>query len=99
MGIERLGGSHGLHGTPDPADSLFADVLECDLTAIAVEVYSAIGCCIAVCWQCVVGAAGIVAGTLASIPSEEHASRIDYTCGKGLEIVGLDDEMLRSIDV
>ena len=30
---------------------------------------------------------------------EEHASRIDYTCGKGLEIVGLDDEMLRSIDV
>ena len=49
--------------------------------------------------QGVVGAAGIVACTLAGIGSQEYASSIDYPFAQLFVVARLDDQMLRSIAV
>ena len=49
--------------------------------------------------QGVIGAAGIVAGTLASIGTEEHAAGIDDTLGQLLVVLDLQNEVLGGIEV
>ena len=99
MSVEPLGGCHCLDGMTDVADALLGDVLEGDLAAVAVEVDTIVCHGISVGGQGVVGAAGIVAGTLAGLLAKEHAARIDDLLGERLIVVGLDDEMLGGIGV
>ena len=49
--------------------------------------------------QCVIGAAGIVAGTLASVGAEEDAASIDDLCGQLVVVVCLNDQMLRCVGI
>ena len=99
MCIESLGCSHGLHGVADVANAFVGEMLEGNLATVAVEVNTVVSHCISVGGQGVVGAAGIVAGTLAGILSKEYTSRIDDPLGESLVIVGLDYEMLGSVGV
>ena len=46
-----------------------------------------------------VGAAGIVAGTLTGILAKEHASGIDDLLGESVIVVGLDYEMFGGIGI
>ena len=99
MGIELFAGCHGFHGRTDGANAFGGEVLEGDFAVIAVEVDTTIGCCVAVSRQCVVGTAGIVACTFASVVAEEHAAGIDDLLAQGLIVVGGYDEMLRCIGI
>ena len=81
------------------AYSLFSEVLEGYLAAVAVEIHSAVCRGIAMGWQCVVGAACVVAGTLAGIFPKEHTSCVDYLLRKLGVRAGLQYEMLRGIGV
>ena len=49
--------------------------------------------------QRVVGAAGIVAGTLTGVWSQEHAAGIDHLKGQRLVVLGLQNQMFRGIAV
>ena len=83
----------------DTADTLFREMLECYLSAITVEIYSAISRSISVSWQRVICSAGIVAGTFAGILSEEHTTRIYNLLSHLLIILCLDDKMLWGIGI
>ena len=74
-------------------------MLEGDLTAVAVEVYTAVGSGITMCGQGVIGAAGIVACTLTGILAQEHATCIYYLIGHLGIILYLQNEMLGSIGI
>ena len=67
MGVELLGGGHEFYGVTDAMDTVGGEMLEGDLAAVAVEIHTAIGCCVAVSRQGVIGAAGVVARTLTGI--------------------------------
>ena len=82
MGIEPLGGCHGFDGMTDLADALLGDVLECYLSAIAVEVHSIVCHSVSVGGEGVVGAAGIITCTLTCILAEEHTAGIDNLLGQ-----------------
>ena len=72
--LEHFCFCHQFYGVANAAHTIFCQMLERNLTTIAVQIYAIICGGIAVCRQCVVGAAGIVAGTLTSVCSEEHAT-------------------------
>ena len=74
-------------------------MLEGDLAAVAVEIDAAIGRGIAVGRQRVVGAAGIVAGTLAGILSQEDAAGIDDLSSHLVVVLGLNNEMFGRVGV
>ena len=67
VGIELLGGGHEFYGVTDAVDAVSGEMLESDLTTIAVEIYAAIGGRVTVGRQGVIGAAGVVARTLTGI--------------------------------
>ena len=74
VSIKLFGFCHEFHGAANFPDALFCKVLEGDCTAVAGEIHAAVGCCIAMSGECVVGAACVVAGTLARIFSKEDTS-------------------------
>ena len=67
MGIELFVGGLEFYGVTDAVETVSGKMLEGDLAAVAVEVHTAIGCCVAVSGQGVIGAAGVVARTLTGI--------------------------------
>ena len=89
MGIELLSCSHELYGMTDAVDTVGSKVLEGDLATVTVEVYTTIGSSIAMCRQSVVGTAGIVASTLTSVCSEEHAAGIHHFGSQLFEVTCL----------
>ena len=99
MSIELFGCGHEFHSVADALDTVGSEVLESHLATVAVEVDAAIGGSISVGRQRVIGAAGIVACTLAGIFAEEHATRIDYLEGELLVILCLDDEVLGCVGI
>ena len=99
MGIQLLGFRHEFYGTADVSDTLWRQVLEGNLTAVAVEVDTIVGRSISVCGQGVVGAAGVVACTLTGILPQEHAAGIDDTFCQLFLVLSLDDQVLRGIEV
>ena len=89
MGVELFGLSHELYGMTDAVDAVFRQMLEGNLATVAVEVHTAVGSGIAVSGQCVVCAAGIVASTLTSVCSEEHAAGIHHFGSQLFEVTCL----------
>ena len=67
VGIQLLGFCHEFYGTADVGNSLGCQVLEGNLTTVAVKVHPIVGSGISVGGQGMVRTAGIVAGTLAGI--------------------------------
>ena len=74
-------------------------MLEGNLTAVGVEVDTVVGGGIAVRGQGVIGTAGIVAGTLASIGTEEYTAGIDDALGELLVVLHLQDEVFGGVEV
>ena len=74
-------------------------MLEGNLATIAVEVHTAVGSGIAVSGQCVICAAGIIAGTLTGVCSEEHAASIHHFGSQLFEVTCLQDKMFRGVCV
>ena len=74
-------------------------MLEGNLTAVGVEVDTVVGSGIAVRGQSVIGTAGIIAGTLASVGTEEYTAGIDYTLGKLFVVLHLQDEVFGGVEV
>ena len=67
--------SHYLYGMANTADAFFAKMLEGDLPAETVKVYTVVGGSIAVSGQGVIRTAGIVASTLTGILSDVRVHR------------------------
>ena len=99
MRFELLVFSHCHHGFAYRVYTMGCEMLEGDFAIIAVEVDTIICQGIAVSRQGVVGAAGIVASTLASIFAKEYATRIYHHLCQLLIVVGRQDEMLRRIGI
>ena len=99
MRIQLLSLGHQFHGVTDALDTFCRQMLEGDLTAVAVKVHTVVGGGIAVSGQRVVGAAGIVARTLTGIGSKEHAAGVDHLLGEFLVVGCLDNQVFRSIGV
>ena len=99
MRIQLLGLGHQLHGAANVADAFLRQVLERNLAAVRVQVHTVVCRGIAVRRQRVVGAAGIVAGTLAGVGTQEHAARIDHALSQLLVVLRLNHQVLGSIQV
>ena len=99
MSLQHLVFRHRNHGFTDAGNTFFREMLESNLTVVAIQVDTIVSQCIAMGRQCVVRAAGIVARTLASIVAQEHASGVDNLLGKLVVVLGGDDQMLRGIRV
>ncbi len=99
MCIELFCLCHQFYGMANTADTLFRELLEGYLSAIAVEIDSTICCGIAMCRQGVVSTAGIVACTLTGILSKEYTAGIYYLLCHLLVVLCLDDKMLWGIGV
>ena len=81
------------------SDTVFRQVLEGNLATVGVEVHTIVCCSISVGRKGVVSTAGIVAGTLAGIGSEEHAAGIDHALSKLFVVFHLQDEVFRGIGI
>ena len=99
MCLELFGFCHQLHGVADTADTVLREMLERHLTAVAVQIHTAICRGIAVCWQCVVRSTRIVSRTLTGKLTQEHASCIHHLLCQLLVVRSLDDQMLWSIGI
>ena len=67
VGFELFILCHCDYSLADASDAFLAEMLECDLAIVAVEIYTIICQGIAVSRQGVIGTAGIIAGTLTGI--------------------------------
>ena len=94
-----FGGSHHLHGSTYRTDALGCEVLERNLTHEAVEIDAIVCRSIAVCGQGVIGTAGIIAGTLASILSEEDAASIHHLVSQVRLVGSCNDEVFGGINI
>ena len=99
MCIQHFAPGHFHHSLADVQNTGWRNVLEGDLAQKAVQVHPVIGHRIAACGKRVVGTAGIVARTLGSPSSQEHAARIHHLCSKLHVIGGLDNQMFGRITV
>ena len=84
MSVELLVLSHHLHSTSYAADAFCREMLEGNLAQETVEINSIIRRGVTVGGQSVIGAAGIIAGTLACILAKKHAACIHNLVGKTL---------------
>ena len=99
MGIELFGFCHEFNGTANLTHTFGSQVLEGNLATVAVEIHTVVGGSIAVSRQRVVGAAGVVAGTLTGIFSEEDTAGIHHALGQLFVVLRLDNEVFGGVGV
>ena len=99
MCVQLLSLRHQLYGMTNMPDTFCSQMLEGNLTAVAVQIDTIVSSGVAVGRQCVVRTAGIVAGTLTGIRSQEDATGIDYPLSQQLVVLHLHNQVFRSIGV
>ena len=99
MRIEMLSPSHQLHSRTYRLHSLGRDMLESELTAETVKVYTVVSPCITMSGQSVISTAGIVASALAGVVPEEYTSGIDHSQSKLLTVFCGQYEVLGCVDI